>query len=227
MVLGVLDLINRLRVGCVAWILTGLLLPLQVLVAIAWPRGYSLTKNAISDLGVTSCGPYVDGSALVREICSPWHTAFNMGLVVTGILMIVGALLLHGRWDGVAGRVGTVLMSVAGACVVVVGLTPWNLNPDLHDVAAITQALAQWLAMLLLARAAGSGLFRQLTVATVTVSVLGFFVFLSALEGVNIPFVGIGVAERLAFDTLTLWVAITGSAVLVSNGKAQQRMESC
>lgn len=215
-----LALINRFSAGGAAWIATGLLLPLQAIVALKWPRGYSLTKNAISDLGITTCGPVSgDGNAPVRDVCSPWHVAFNGGLIASGALMAVGSVLLYGWWTGRAGRAGTVLMAFAGASVVAVGLVPWNLNPALHDAAAIGQALVQWLAMVLLAKAAGPGRFQRLTVATVAVSVAGFIAFIAAIEGTRVPLLTLGIAERLSFDALTLWTAVAGTTVLARKGK--------
>lgn len=215
-------LFNRWRAGAVCWIASALLLPVQVLVAQRWPGGYSITENAISDLGVTYCGPFVDGNALVRDVCSPWHLVFNAGVIASGILMVIGAFFLHGWWTGRSGRAGTILMALAGACVIVVGFTPWNLSPDLHDGAAFSQALAQWFAMLLLARAAGPGHFRLLAVVTVVISISGFVSFLAALQGMPVPLLGFGIAERISFDSLTLWTAVAGIVVLASEGRSAE-----
>src|SRR5690625_3641188 len=70
------------------------------------PRGYSLTTNAMSDLGITTCGSVRDGDLPIREACSPWHSVFNGGLLASGTLMVVGAILLHGWWTGRVGRAG-------------------------------------------------------------------------------------------------------------------------
>lgn len=207
-------MINRRRAGAIVWIATVIFLPIQVVVAMRWPKGYSLDKNAISDLGVTTCGAIIDGNAPAREACSPWHLTFNLGLIASGILIIVGAVLLHGWWRGRMGRAGTMLMAIAGTCVVVVGLIPWDLNPKLHDTAATGQALAQWLAMALLAVTSTSRIFRRLTIATGIVSIIGFVTFLAALEGARVPLIGMGGAERLSFDSLTLWTFGAGAAVL-------------
>src|SRR5690625_4576290 len=204
MVVGDVSLLNRWRLGGAAWGMTILLLPLQVIVAMQWPEGYSVAKNAISDLGVTTCEPLIDGSAPMRQTCSPWHGVFNAGIVASGVLMTAGALLLYGRWRGSAGHLGVTMMAISGASVVVVGFTPWNIYPELHDGAALSQAAAQWLAMLLLAKAAGKGIFRRLTNATAVVSILSFIAFLLALEGSEVPVLGFGFAERLSFDTLTI-----------------------
>src|SRR5699024_12747532 len=102
--------------------------------------------------------------------------------------MVVGAVLLHGWWTGRLGRAGTALMALAGVSVVVVGLAPWDLNPDLHDLAATSQALVQWLAMILLAKAAGAGSFLQVNVANLGVSIASFIAVAFAIARAEIPF---------------------------------------
>ncbi len=200
--------------GAAAWVLSAVLLPVQWVVASRWPEGYSVVANAISDLGVTECGVFDEDGRQARRVCSPWHGLFSVAMVVSGTLVALGAVLLHGRWPGRTGRAGTTLLMVAGALVVVVGLAPWDVRPELHDLAAVGQAVAQWLGMGLLAAAAGAGHFRRITVATIAFSVLGFAAFVAGLEGADVPLVGFGGAERISFDTLTLWTAGAGAYVL-------------
>ncbi|MCM1012246.1 DUF998 domain-containing protein [Brevibacterium sp. XM4083] len=209
---------QRWRIGAALWVASALLLPVQLIVALQWPDGYSVTRNAISDLGVTVCGPFTEGG-VVREVCSPWHVGFNAGMIASGVLTALGAVLLHGCWSSRTGRVATILMAVVGVCVVAVGFAPWDRLPALHDGAAAAQALVQWAAMLLLAVAAGRSVFRWLTIAAVAVSILGFAAFLLALDGAALPGLSFGVAERLSFDTLTVWTAAVGVAVLVGRGR--------
>ncbi|WP_279367693.1 DUF998 domain-containing protein [Microbacterium testaceum] len=207
--------IRRLQIGAALWAVTLVLLPLQMAVALQWPRRYSIADNAISDLGVTSCGVFSDYATTARLICSPWHAVFNGGMVVSGALITAGAVLLGGSWGGRTGRTGSVLAAVSGVFVILVGCFPWNTFPELHDAAALGQALTQWSAMILLAAAAGRGAFRALTFATVAVSLASFVVFVDGLEGGRSPLLPLGIAERLAFDTLTLWTAAVGVSVAV------------
>lgn len=200
----------RWRLGAALWALTALFLPLQFVVALWWPDGYSLSANAISDLGVTSCGVFDDGSAPARAVCSPWHALFNVGVMASGVVTTLGAVLLYGRWPDLAGRIGVFLAAASGVFVVVVGFAPWDLLPGVHDAAALAQAATQWLAMLLLASAAGRGLFRRVTVVTVVVSVASFLDFLLSLDGQGAAVLPLGIAERLAFDTLVVWTAGVG-----------------
>ena len=205
---------DRWRAGAVAWIASGVLFPVQLVVAVQWPDGYSVVSNAISDLGVTTCGQFSEHGHQVREVCSPWHPVFNAGMIVSGFLIAIGAVLLHGRWEGALGRGGTVLMAFGGLLVAGVGFAPWDTQPGWHDSAAFGQAVAQWVAMCLLAVSAGPGWFRRLTTGTVVVSLVGFVAFLAALEGGEVPGLGFGLAERLSFDTLALWTVLVGVALL-------------
>lgn len=210
---------KRWSSGAGLWALSALILPLQLVVALRWPDGYSLAENAISDLGVTSCRRFTEGIAQARFVCSPWHDLFNFGVVLCGALTALGAILLLGRWGTFMGRVGTVLAAVSGVFVAVVGLAPWDLYPQVHDAAALAQAVLQWLAMLLLA-AAGRGRFRIVTCALVALSVASFCNFVLSLEGEESVILPFGVAERLAFDTLTLWTAAVGVRILAASRSA-------
>lgn len=208
---------DRWRAGAAAWIASGVLFPVQLVVALQWPDGYSVMSNAISDLGVTTCGQFSENGQQVREVCSPWHPVFNAGMIILGALMAIGAMLLHGHWKGAWGRGGTMLMALSGLLVASVGFAPWDTQPGWHDNAALGQAVAQWVAMCLLALSAGPGRFRRLTTVAVVVSLVGFVAFLAALEGSEVPGLGFGLAERVSFDTLTLWTVLVGVAVLTGH----------
>lgn len=211
---------GRHRLGALLWVASLVIIPVQLVVALAWPEGYSVRYNAISDLGVTVCGTFSEQGQQVREVCSPWHDVFNAGLVVSGVCIAVGAALLRGVWIGRGGSAATLLLRLAGLLVAIVGLAPWDTRADLHDLAALGQALAQWAGMAAAAVAAGPGLVRRLTAWALGVSVVGFVAFLAALEGTEIPVLGFGGSERLAFDTLSVWIAAVG-LILLSRQRAQ------
>lgn len=203
------------------WLLAAVLIPAQILVAVRWPHPYSWRSHLISDLGATMCG-IADAEARVeRYVCSPWHVLANAATVANGLTLALGAVLLWSVWPRRrSGRAGSVLLAAGGLCVVGVGLTPWDLHPDLHHLFALVQAPLQWVAMVLLVRATwGSALPRVVPVVTavgVVVSVAGFALFINAVGGGASLTLGLGFTERLAFDTLTLWSATVGAALLVT-----------
>lgn len=209
---------DRKRAGAVAWVASAVVFPAQLAAALAWPDGYSLRGNAISDLGVTVCGPVTGEGSGPRDVCSPWHAVFNGGMIASGLLIAVGAVLLFGHWRTLSGRAGMVAMAVTGLFVAAVGMVPWDRDPGAHDAAATSQAVSQWVAMGLLAAAAGAGVFRRLTLLALAASVAGFVMFLAALDGAGIPVLGFGGSERLAFDVLALWTALAGAALLARPG---------
>ena len=47
---------------------SAVIFPLQLLVALRWPQGYSVTHNAISDLGVVGCGQFSEQGQQVRDV---------------------------------------------------------------------------------------------------------------------------------------------------------------
>lgn len=209
---------NRYRAGAVAWMASAVIFPVQLLVALRWPQGYSVARNAISDLGVVGCGQFSEQGQQVRDVCSPWHPLFNAGMAASGVLIMIGAILMYGWWDSRSGRAGMILMALTGLLVSIVGLAPWDIYPGAHDSAAFGQAVAQWLAMGILAAAAGPGRFRQLTIVASVVSIVGFAAFLAALEGAEVPWLGLGGTERISFDTLSLWTALAGVALMTGRG---------
>lgn len=212
---------TRLRLGATLWVLCLLTFPAQVLAAAQWPSPYSWSSNLISDLGVTACGTYDAGTRVERYICSPAHLLANGATVANGILLAVGAILLCSAWPRRrTGRAAMVFLVVGGLLVAAVGLLPWDLQPEGHDVAALAQAAVQWIGMLILANALKGGAAARwasaLTLASLTLSIAGFVLFIDAIGGGPSISLGLGITERLAFDTLTIWGAALGLILLLT-----------
>src|SRR5699024_4820956 len=211
--------IRSVRLGAVLWLLSGVAVVGQLVAASAWQAPpYSWTDHAISELGVTACGRYDGRGGAVRTICSPWHPVFNAAMVLAGLLIAVGGWLLRSAWATRLTRIALVLMVPAGLAVAAVGAMPWDLLPDLHDLAATVQWLVQVVAMALCVSLVrddrpGSRLLAVGTLGAVLVSVVGFGLFLAGPGAQSV--IGWGLAERLAFDVLTLWTVAVGAHVLV------------
>lgn len=205
--------------GAALWALALLTFPAQILSAAQWPRTYSWTSNLISDLGVTSCATFDAGRRVERYICSPAHVLANGATVANGMLLAVGAVLLWSAWPRVrTGRIAMAVLTLGGILVMAVGLLPWDTHPAAHDAAALSQAVVQWIGMIVLAVALrGSTRARWvsgLTVVTVVVSMIGFVLFADGISGGPSLALGLGVTERIAFDTLTLWGVALGLVLL-------------
>lgn len=210
---------TKIRWGALCWILCALTFPAQIIAALQWPQAYSWSSNLISDLGVTSCGIFDPGTDVERMICSPWHLLANASTVANGLLITAGSLLLWSAWPKRRqGHWAMGLLAAGGVLVACVGLLPWNLQPEEHDVAALLQALFQWAGMIVLVFAVrGEARYRKIAVATALgtlVSIAGFMVFINGLGGGQTPGLGLGTAERLAFDSLTLWGVAVGCLLL-------------
>lgn len=175
--------------------------------------------NLISDLGATMCGVADEGSRAARYVCSPGHVWANAATVLNGLLLTAGAMALWPVFRRKVARAGLILLMLGGVLVVGVGLTPWNLQPDLHNLFALVQAPLQWAGMILLAvgmprRVVGRAL-PPITLVAVALSMSGFALFVLAISGnPGAAAIGAGLTERLAFDTLTLWGGAVGIVLL-------------
>lgn len=210
---------HRTRYAAVLWILGALAFPAQLLASLRWPVPYSWTGHLISDLGTTTCGIIDAGSRAERYVCSPWHALANGATIANGALLAAGALLLWNAWPRrTPGRWASALLGVGGLLVVGVGLVPWDAAPELHAAFALSQAPAQWAGMALVAaaswRTGRTPGIPALTCAALAVSVAGFALFVDAVGGGPSLALGLGLAERIAFDTLTLWSAAVGCLLL-------------
>lgn len=210
---------TRLRWGALFWIAGLLSFPAQIIAAAQWPQRHSWTSNFISDLGVTICGTFDGGSYIERFICSPAHALANGSTVTIGAALTMGALLLWSAWPRLRrGRTAMAFLAVSGILVILVGALPWDLYPNAHDVLALAQAAAQWIGMMVLVVALwGDPATRWtsvLTTASVIVSIIGFLLFIDAMDRGPSLVLGLGITERIAFDTLTLWSAATGVILL-------------
>jgi hypothetical membrane protein len=123
----------RLPVGGAAWVLTALYFIGQIVAQAAWTTSYSLIDYRVSDLGSTACGRTVANTL----ICSPLHAVMNLTFL-TGVLILVGLFLTRSIWPRRRLTTwGLVLLGVAGAGTILVGLSPENVNVVLHVIGAL------------------------------------------------------------------------------------------
>ena len=212
---------TRLRWGATPWILAALVYPMQAIAAAQWPQAYSWTANTISDLGVTACRTFDAGTRVERYICSPGHLLANGSTIANGAFMAVGAILLWSAWPRQrAGKTAMSFLAAGGVLVMLVGFLAWDIHPEAHDAVALAQALMQWIGMAVLAFALkGSTAARwalALTLASLALSIAGFALFIDAISGGPSISLGLGITERLAFDTLTIWGAVLGVILLMT-----------
>jgi hypothetical membrane protein len=123
-----------LLLGGGAWILTLLYFVGQLVGQAAWRTPYSLIDNRVSDLGSTACGSTVANT----YICSPLHAVMNATFILTGVLIMIGLFLTRSVWPRRRLTTwGLVLLAIAGAGTILIGLSPENVNVLIHLVGAL------------------------------------------------------------------------------------------
>jgi hypothetical membrane protein len=187
---------NRLRGGAVAWLLT---LQFFVVEAIAQSRvqgSYSRVHDVISSLGATT---------------SPAHRLMNASFVVQGALILAGALLLRPALRGTAARVATVLLGLAAAGVVVVGIFPRDGYAVAHAGGAVAHFVGGGVGLIALAYAVRR---RSEVLGTVLalLGLVGTAMTVFFLAGVT-EYLGVGGTERAAAYVIPMGLALAGGAL--------------
>ena len=88
---------RQVALGAACWVLTVVFFIGQAVAQAASTVPYSLAGNYISDLGNTACGTFTQG-AYRADVCSPLHGVMNATFVVTGLLMLGGAVGTRRAW---------------------------------------------------------------------------------------------------------------------------------
>ena len=201
------------RVGGAAWVLIALYFLAEVVTARAWPRPYRVRTDSVSNLGVTGC----DGSAATR-LCSPLHAVINSAFVLTGVLILVGAVCLRDFLPpGILRRVALALFGVAAVSAALTGLVPIDVDAQCHQVVATPTFVARNAAMIVVA----VGLYGRWRVFALWTGFCGLvgIVGMAAILLREGPF---GITERLALYPFTVWVVTAGFSAL----RARERLTS-
>jgi len=177
---------------------------------LGWPGHYSMMRNWISDLGSGR---------------SPLHRVMNGSFVLQGLLISLGAVLVHrvfpARWIY---WVALVLLMISGVGVMVVGLVPEDADAPMHRLGALIHLLGGNLAMILVGVmtliGAASRPFRMratgwITLAAGSAGLLALLALgLSGLSALSTEGQIAGAVERLAAYPLPLWLTWTGLTIL-------------
>ena len=182
-----------LRIAGVALFSAGALLLMAIITCEAlYPRPYSTGGNEISDLGGTR-----PPAGLVFQ---PVATLFNSSMVASGLLLLLGAIVLQrasGRW------MASTPVIVLGGAVLLVGIFPGNTGLP-HAVSAMVAFWAGGVAAVLASRLAEPPFRTALTLLGVInlASLVSYF-----LLGDANPMwaLGVGGAERWVAYPVLLW----------------------
>jgi len=199
-------------VGGGAWILTALYFVGQGIAQAAWRTPYSLIDNRVSDLGSTTCGTMVANT----YICSPLHAVMDFTFVLTGGLTLVGLFLTWSIWPRRRlASWGLVLLGVAGAGTILIGLSPENVNVFVHLVGALNIPAGN-VAMILL----GLAIWRDqrgMAWFSVLAGVVGLLGILAGPFLVILTGHGGGLAERIALYPLIIWLIVFGVSLVADH----------
>lgn len=182
----------------------------HLIVQNAWTQPYSWVINNISDLGHVTCSIF-EG----RDICSPLHTLFNVGFVLTGLLITAGVLLTTRCWGTrKTATTARILLGLAGVGYVMAGLNPADVNLDLHVAAALMILIGGNAALLVAGFMSPDALLGRLRPISRFLAIIGLGGALLHLAGLT-GWLGLGGMERMAAFPLLIWllcaaVAITG-----------------
>lgn len=226
-------LVLTYRLAGVLLFLSGLVTGFGHIVALlSWRGLYSFTDNRISDFTVTECQVLRDNLG-TRYVCNPSYLITNASYTAAAFIIVVAAgvmWLAAGREGQRSVRIPAVLIGGAGAVSMLAGLFPYNVSPAIHDLSMLVYAILMWSFMAFLtgvgtARSAGRrgphpliyGAYLLITRLMLTASVVGMLALL-LLGPRGLP----GAYERLAFDTLTVWLMVIGVCMYSLGGAADQ-----
>jgi hypothetical membrane protein len=205
--------------GPAIWFATLEYFVVQAVVASKWPTRYSLLLNPISDLGNTRCGVY-DG----RYVCSPRHGLMNLAFVVLGLLMVVGAPLIHQEFlERRLAVVGFWGMAIAGLGTALVGVSPENVNHTFHVLGAAGPFLIGNAALIVLS--CTLTMSRSIRIATAVAGGVGLVGLVFFALGVDLG-LGQGGMERVAAYPQTIWLIVFGVYMSTNHYVSRRRMRA-
>ncbi len=200
-------ILDQPAAGAICWLASLQIVPVELVVAFGWRRPYDFATNYISDLGSTGCRTMTSGST--RYVCSPWHQAMNASFIVFGGLLLIGSVLLWFAWPRrKATTFGLVLLCAAGACAIVIGMSPENISYWPHALAGFTQLPFLNIGMILLGVSVLAP-HRHIGLASISAGGVGMVATVLYASGSH-GSLGSGVIERLAVDPAALWLGIVG-----------------
>jgi hypothetical membrane protein len=184
---------NRLRAGACAWLLTLQFFVVETIAQLRSGPSYSRVHDVISDLGASG---------------SPAARLMNASFVLQAALILAGALLLRPALRGTSGRVAPVLLELAAAGVLLVGVFPSDGNAALHATGAVVHLLGGGLGLIALAYSLRP---RSEVVATTlaALGLIGTAMTIFFIAGVT-DYLGEGGTERAAAYVVPIGLAVAG-----------------
>ena len=170
-----------------------------------------MISDAISDLGVTTCGTVRIGG-VPGYYCSPLHDAMNASFILAGVFILLGVYLTRSAfpWNRSL-KAGMALLSLAGIGKIIVGLNPANVNFTLHFLGALGIPLSG-IGMIFVGRGLQAVDVKWLAGASQILGLIGFIGFVAFL--LTSKFGIGGLTERIADYPVFLWLITLGFLIV-------------
>lgn len=214
---------RRVVAGAVLLVLSVQYFAAEMYAAAAWddPR-YSWTRNYISTLGTSACGP---------DVCSPHHAVGNASLVVhAGVVLVATALLSPLVAPRICRWAARALVVVHASGSLIVAAAPVRIDGgsnDLHYFGAALVIIGGFSAIIVVGIASlldpHRRAFGAFSVAAGALSLVGLVVLRwNSTQDAGLPD---GLLERTAVDPIIGWGVLTGVVLLVATALGHQRRE--
>ena len=193
--------------GFMSWILLIFYFPVEWIVTSRMISTYSFMNQPMSDLGVERCMSHAYSLA-PYHICSPLSGLMNITFIVTGILIALGAVLLHRFFgEGTGVRIATGMWIVYGLGYSISGIFPADINFAVHTIFSLPGMVLQIPAMIIIAKSIRDRMpgFSVWTYICMGLSALSLVVILIGFAP--------GLMQRLLYGFVWLWM-IVGAIIL-------------
>lgn len=184
---------------------------IQLVVALKWSPPYSISRNTISDLGVTTCARFN-----ARYVCSPLHDVMNLSFVLLGVTMITACAVLRRSFRDQGSRslsIGFALVGSGGVGVLAVGIFPENSIPLFHGIGAALPFVLGNIGVALLGFSLPVPLAFRLFTLTCGFAALTALVFYAISHFLGF---GEGGMERIVAYPQTVWLIAFGLFLLTN-----------
>lgn len=187
-----------------------LFLAANVVAGLPWDPPYSWATGNISDLGNATCGLW--DTTRPRYVCSPWHGFMNTAILLTAVMLAIGAVSL------LRGRLARVLLLLTALGYALAALYPADVNENAHFLGALLIMGTGNAGLVIAAFALPAHLrpgrwLRDWTLIMAGIAIVGTVLFFGRL-GLGI---GVGGMERVAVFPLLIWASVVGLHTLVSS----------
>lgn len=162
---------------------------------------YTTHNSMISDLGATEPPNSI--------ITQPSATIFNLSMMLTGILTLIGTYFLFRYYND---RIATILIGLVGLGALGVGIFPGDINPQ-HPIFALITFISGGLSAIYSYRLIGS-IFKYLALMLGLIAL--FFLFTIQIF---IPILGGGGVERWVAYPIVIWLIGFGGYLLGLSSK--------